>query len=337
MRVVVAPVAFSYELWDWPNWATEAIRSSFPQLEVMELPPAGVRDHAPLNGNSREVLGAAEVMVAWRLSPEQLAAAPALQWVHCPSAGVHQLLIPELVQRGIKVTNGRRVHGAAVAEHALALMLALTRSLPLCMRAQQAHDWIQATLWADERRPTELAGTTAVLVGVGEIGGQLATRLAALGVHVIGVREHPERCTPGCAEVYSSSDLANLLPRADFVVLALPVTSGTRQILGEEEIARIKPGGCVINVGRGALLDQQALLEALHSGHLRGAALDVFAREPLPADSPLWDCPSLLITPHIGSATPHSWERQIQVLRDNMRRFLEGAPLLYAVDPRLGY
>lgn len=327
MNVVIS-VHNPFELWNWPSWAAEQLQRDFPGIRVQHVAEPGGKD---------ALLPEAEVLISNQLRPEQFARARRLRWIHCPAAAVHQLLSPELIASAVVVTNGREVHGWPVAEHALAMMLALSRALPAAVRGQMRRAWAQQEIWRRADRPGELRGATVVVVGLGAIGGNLARMLKGLGARVVGVRAHPERGGEGADEVHAPAALEALLPRADYLVLASPVTAETERLLDARRLALLPAHARVINVGRGSLVDEAALAAALREGRLRGAALDVFAREPLPPESPLWDLEQVLISPHLGSATEAMWPRQLEMVEENMRRFLRGEPLLYTVDKERGY
>ena len=325
---VVICVRHAFELWTAPAWFSERLRQDFPQLQIAHLP-----DYKRLT----EEIADAEAFVGWSLRAEQVAAAKKLRWVHSTAAAVHQLLLPELVASDVVLTNSTQVHGPVVAEHALALMLALAKRLPTAVKLQQRGVWGQATLWEERPRPREVAGATVGVVGLGNIGRELVRLARAIGMRVVAVREHPEKGTGGADTVYGPEDIARLLAEADFVVLAAPLTEKSRTLMNAERLAQMKPDAFLINVSRGALVDEAALAAALEKHTIAGAALDVFAAEPLPAESPLWRRENLLITPHTAAVTERLWERHYELLADNLRRYLAGEPLRGVVDKTRGY
>ncbi len=323
-------------IWRWPARATERLRREFPQVEFREYarpidaPPATDAEWA----HDAALFADADAVVAWRLAPRLWRDARRLRWIHSPSAAVDQLLTPELRASPILVTNGAAVHASTVAEHGVALMLALARGLPRMQRDQEARRWAPLA-WLDEL--TTLAGSTALLLGLGHIGRALAPKLAALGVAVIGVRQHADGPVAGCAEVHAVAGLDALLPRAAWLVLALPATPSTAGLIGARALARLPPRARVLNLGRGASLDEAALAQALAAGRLAGAALDVFAAEPLAPSSALWSAPGCLLSPHVAASTPDSWDRQADLVAAHLRRFLAGEPLAPLVDKQRGY
>jgi phosphoglycerate dehydrogenase-like enzyme len=318
-----------FDFWNVPLWFAERLRKEFAPLEVVRL--------ASYEGAEKEIRDA-EVVITWSLRPEQIALARKLRWIHSPAAAVHQLLFPELVGRDIIITNGRDVHGPVVAEHVIAMILALAKKLPQASRFQQRQAWGQEELWNSYPHPREVAGATLGLVGLGTIGGSAARHASGLGMRVIAVREHPEKASPeGVEQVFASSQLDTLLAQSDYVVLAAPVTSATHNLIDAAGLAKMKPDACLINVGRGQLVDEAALIQALRDHKIGGAALDVFVEEPLPSSSPLWNFENVLITPHTAGLTEKQWERQYAVVAENLRRYLNHQPLLAIVDQQTGY
>jgi len=316
-----------FELWNAPQWFSQKLRADFPQLDVVHL-----NSYDGIEAELRD----ADILVAWSLRPEQFKIASKLRWLHSPAAAVHQLIFPELVASDVILTNSRAVHGPVVAEHVIAQIFALAKLIPSAVALQQKHVWGQQQMWESHPRTREVADATLGLVGVGSIGREVARKASALGMKVIAVREHPEKPYPeGVDAVLPQLD--DLLRQADYVVLAAPLTSETRSLMNAERLVKMRPGACLINVGRGALVDEIALAEALRKGTLGGAALDVFSKEPLPADSPLWDLENLLITPHTAALTEKLWDRHYVLIAENLRRFLTGQSLLAVVNKHKGY
>jgi phosphoglycerate dehydrogenase-like enzyme len=318
-----------FELWNAPAWVSEKLRREFPQLEVVHLTSyEDVETH----------LSDAEIAIAWSIRPEQFAAARKLRWIHSPAAAVHQLMFPELLNSNVVLTNASEVHGPVVAEHVIGLIFAMAKQLPQAARLQQQHVWGQETMWRGRPRPREVMGATLGLVGLGAIGRGAAERASALGMRVIATREHPEKEKPvGVHEVLPNGRIHQLLSQSDFVVLAVPLTAETRGLMNAARIGTMKPDAYLINVGRGPLIDEAALIEALRNRRIGGAALDVFEKEPLPAGSALWDLENVLITPHTAGLTEKLWERHYALISENLRRYLAGDPLLSVVDKSKGY
>ena len=317
------------DLWVVPEWFAERLRSEFPQITVTRLA-------SPENFETE--LRDVEVLFNGSINAEQLRHARELRWIHSPNAAIHNLLFPELVNSNVILTNAREVHGCVVAEHVIALMFALARRIPQSVRFQSKRQWGQELLYQQHQTPTELAGATLGLVGLGSIGRNVAKRASALGMKVIAVREHADRPKPEFVdEVLPSLRLNEMLSQCEYVVLSPPVTPATRGMIGRDQFAAMKRDGYLINVGRGPLVVEGALIEALRERRIAGAALDVFDQEPLPPDSPLWDLENLLITPHTAGMTEKMWERHYAVFSENLRRYFAGQPLRDIVDKQAGY
>jgi phosphoglycerate dehydrogenase-like enzyme len=317
------------DLWNVPAWFPEKLRQDFPQVEVVH--------RTNYDGIDRE-LRDAEVLFTFWLPRERFAAARSLRWLHTPTAAVHPLLFPELVQSDVVLTNSTEVHGRVVAEHVMALVFALARKVPQAARFQQKHLWGAEAMWNEGVHPREIAGATLGLIGLGGIGRRVAQMASALGMRVIAVREHVEKGSPeGIEAVFPPAALDELLAQSDFVVLAVPVTAATNGLFQASRFAAMKPTAYLINVGRGEQMDEPALIEALRTRRIAGAALDVFAQEPLPADSPLWDLENLLITPHTASQTDQLWPRHYALFSENLSRYLACQPLQFVVDKNRGY
>ncbi len=327
MKVLLAH-RHRFSLWTAPDWVVPRLRIAFPEHEFVHL-----IDYAKMEEEIRD----AEVVVTSFLRPEQFAAARSVRWIHSPAVAVHQLLFPELVASNVVLTNARDVHAPVVAEHVIAQIFALAKQIPACVRYQQQRIWAQQLLWDYSPRPQEVMGSTLGLVGLGAIGNEVVQRANGLGMKVVAVREHPEKPAQGVDAVYAPQDLDKLLSQADFVVLAAPVTPSTQRLINAERLAQIKPHSYLINVGRGALIDQPALADALRRKQIAGAALDVFEEEPLPTDSPLWPLENLLITPHTAGLTEKLWQRHFALINDNLRRYLAHEELHGLVDKARGY
>jgi phosphoglycerate dehydrogenase-like enzyme len=317
-----------FELWHAPAWLRERLQSEFPQLKVLQLPNY---DRVP------EEIADTDVFIGWFLRPEQFVAAKKLKWIHSPAAAVHQLMFPEVVGSSVLVTNSTGVHGPVVAEHALAVLLALAKRLPQAMRYQAKKKWSQEQLWQERPRPREVDGATVAVIGMGVIGSEFTRRAKALGMKVLAVRENPGKGTGGADEVFGPSQIDEVVPRADYVLLCTPVTPATTHIMNRARLKKMKPDAYLINVARGTLIDEPDLLEALRNRTIAGAALDVFEEEPLPEQSPFWELDNVLITPHTAAVTERLWERHFHLIVENLNRFMAGKPLLYEVDKRRGY
>lgn len=317
-----------FELWQMPAWFSQRLRREFPQLEVV---------HLPNYDRVTEEIADADIAISWSLRGKQINAAKKLRWIHSTAAAVHQLMTPELRASDIVVTNARDVHGPVVAEHAIALAFALAKRLPQAVKYQQQKHWAQHDLWTAQPRPRELSGGTMTIVGLGGIGKPLARLAKSLGMRVVGVREHPERGSEIADTVYGFGELDQALREGDFIVLAVPVTPKTHHLMNAARLAQLKPGAYLINVGRGVLIDEGALEQALGARRFGGAALDVTDEEPLPPESRLWHTENVFITPHIAGLTERMWERHYAHYIENLRRYQAGEPLLWMVDKQCGY
>jgi phosphoglycerate dehydrogenase-like enzyme len=329
MKLLIA-LYHPFPLWTAPDWLAPRLREEFPSVHITQLPGPKYED---IEGEIAD----ADACVAWSLRPDQFRCAKKLKWIHSPAAAVHQLMFPELVSSDVVVTNARDVHGPVVAEHAIAVVLALAKKIPQAVRFQQQHIWAQRMLFEEVPPLMEAAGAEVLLIGYGSIGREFTKRAKALGMRVTAIREHWQRGAEEADAVASAAELDQLLPGADFVVLAAPLTAATKHLLNALRIARVKPTAYIINVSRGPLIDDKALIAALQGESIAGAALDVFVEEPPPSDSPYWDLPNVLITPHTAAVTPRLWERHYKQISENLRRFLAGQPLLGVVNKQQGY
>lgn len=271
------------------------------------------------------------------LRGEFLAAATSLRWVRTASAGVnHILVVPGMMERDeIVLTNSRAVHGPAIADHAFAMLLALTRDLPVHLAGRAEGTWLREG--SGTLTPVALAGRTLLVVGLGGIGTEIARRGHGFGMRVIGTRRSDDPGPEFVERVGKPADLPAFLKEADVVAIAAPLTPETEGLIDAEALALMKPGGYLINIARGQIVDQDALVAALRSGHLAGAGLDVTTPEPLPPDHPLWRLPNVVITPHVASRAELTRERGDALFAENLRRFGAGEPLLNVVDKRAGY
>lgn len=313
---------------DVPRGVEESLRAGFSQFKIV----VG-RDEDTVH---REIEDC-EIFVSWALGAEQFARCRKLKWIHSPSAGVGQLLAPGVAESNVIVTNGRTVHAVPVAEHAIALLLALARRLGDCFHHQSAGVWGHTAMWEGRHLPMEVNGRTLGLVGLGSIGREIAARARALGMRVVAAKRDTSQGGDCVDKVYSRHQLPAMLAEADYLIIAAPDTPVTRHIVGPEELRRMKPTAFLINIARGTLVDTESLRQALESGTIAGAALDVTDPEPLPPEHLLWHAPNLLISHHMASATDRFWPRQADLLKENLRRYLAGEPLLNLVDKKKGY
>jgi phosphoglycerate dehydrogenase-like enzyme len=259
-----------------------------------------------------------------------LDAAPKLRWYHTPSAGVDRLVeFAEFRQRGIVLTNNSGSYDIQIAEHVMAFVFGAAKRLHLYRDQQAKREWT-------DQQHHELRGETLVVYGAGSIGGEVVRLAAAVGLRVIAVRRS-SGAVPGAAKTVPPDRLAEVAAEADYLVIAAPLTPATRGAVSAAVLARLKTTAWVINIARGPIIDELALIDALAAGRIGGAALDTFVKEPLPADSPLWSMPNVIITPHTSNSSPRVRERTLALFVENVRRFKANEPLLNQVDWERGY
>lgn len=297
---------------------------------------AAPREIAERTAQLDAMIGEAEVLLGGRLSEEQAARAERLRWIHVPWAGVNSLVgLGVLRERGVLVTNSSGVMSDSVADQVMAYLLLLARDLVRQIRAQPERRWLSQTLENTPRRV--LRGSTLGILGYGAIGSAIARRARAFGMRVAAMKRTAGTLPPELDRLYGPEELHELLGVSDMVVIALPLNESTRGLIGAAELAAMRPTAYLINIARGAILRQDALLDALERGVIAGAALDVFDEEPLPADSPLWHAPNLLITPHSSGGFSGFWDAVVDLFLDNLMRYSTGAPLRNLVDLGVGY
>ena len=258
---------------------------------------------------------------------------PALEWLQTNSAGVEPYIQPGVLAGDTLLTNATGAYGLAIAEHMLGMLLELFKKLELYRDAQKSG------AWQSQGAVKAVYGSTVLVLGMGDIGGEFAARCKALGVKVIGVRRSPRPCPEYADEVHLLEDLDSLLPQADVVAITLPGTDATRGLMSRERLAKMKEGAVLLNVGRGFIVDTEALCDALERGHLSGAGVDVTDPEPLPPTHRLWNIPTAVVTPHISGFyhLRETHERIVGIFLENLRHFQAGEPLRNLVDFATGY
>ena len=271
-------------------------------------------------------------IVLGNILPADAQALADLRWLQTNSAGVEQYLQDCVLTPDTILTSASGAYGLAVSEHMLALTMALIRHLPAYFTNQKNH------VWDNAGSIISVEGSTIVILGLGDIGSCYARKVKALGAHTIGVRRHPGDPVEGVDEIHTIDELNTLLPQADLVASVLPGGSATYHMMNEERLALMKDGAYLINCGRGTFIDPEALLEALESGHLAGAAIDVTEPEPLPESSPLWDAPHLIITPHVAGNfyLEETKNRVVRIMCRNLKAFLNGEDIINVIGRRAG-
>ncbi len=343
VRRVVVDLVSSAQHMQLPSWAADRLRAAAPSgWEVIVINSIAKSVGSGTNQPSAESLAAvptAEVYFGFGLSPEVIAAAPYLRWAHSVSAGITSSITPALRDSGIAFTNSAGVYAEGMADTVLAGVLHFVRGLDFAVRQQAEATWGQRPFIGGEARLRELNECRVLVVGAGGIGSAVAQRFTALGCSCVGIRRRPELGIPdGFARVTGVSMLSTEIVTTDVLVLAAPLTESSHGLVDEALLALLPPGAIVVNVARGGLIVDAALLAALDSGQVRGAVLDVFEKEPLPPEHPYWRHPSVLITPHVSGVSPRrSWARALDLFEDNWRRWAAGEPLRNVVDLDAGY
>ena len=317
----------------------ERIRAAAPGATIVTVSVEGLAD-GPLDD--------VEVMLRGWLSSDAfdriIARAPRLSWVHSATSGVERALTPASLERGIVVTNARGVFSRPIAEYVLMMILAVSRRLPQLLELQRERTW-------QPLEGAELRDVTVGIVGLGSIGRAVGALATAFGCRVVAVRRrgdagseithHDDDGRPlgevMLDRVGGPETLPELLAESDFIVLAAPLTPETEEMINAETLSMVKPGAWLINVARGRLIDERALLRALEEGDLGGAVLDTFRDEPLQASSPFYDMPNVIVTPHTAWSTGRVLDRSVELFCDNLRLFAAGEPLMNVVDPSAGY
>lgn len=324
---LVIGVRYAFSPWNPPEQLSADLRSHWPEMNVVHLSDLAALD---------EEIPDADILVG-SLRPQQLALATKLQWIHSFAAGVAPLMFPELRASEIVITNASSVHCIPIAQHILGALIALARRFPDCLRYQQQSRWAAQELWSAGVRPRELRHEVVLFIGFGAIGQETAKLLRPFEMRVWAVTRSGRARSELAERVFPAEELHKALPEADYVVVAAPETPETRGIMGEAEFGRMKSSAYFVNVARGSMIDEADLVSALERRAIAGAALDVTSTEPLPPDSPLWKLDNVLITPHVSGITEHVWERQEELLVENLERWFSGRELLNRVDPARGY
>jgi phosphoglycerate dehydrogenase-like enzyme len=358
MKRVVLDMADRRPIWAMPEWVPERIRAVLPDGWEVLVPPVesdgsgdGLMRAAP---DVLDAVSEAQVYFGWGIAEALLEAGPRLEWVHSAVAGVGKSLSPTMLASPIVFTNSAGVHAEPVAEAVLAMILHFGRGFDFAVTAQRRREWWKQPYYEADTPLFELPEITVGILGYGGIGKEVARRVAALGARVVALKRRPPTAedaalTPvgGGASMASrievlhgAEGLDRLLATSDVLVISVPETAETRGLVDEDALSRLRSGALLVNVARGSIVDEDALLRALASGRLRGAGLDVFWREPLPPEHPLWELPNALVTPHVAPVTHGFWRRESDLMVRNLERYLARLPAdewENVVDRRAGY
>jgi phosphoglycerate dehydrogenase-like enzyme len=329
MNILVGVISHS-AAWVMPRDRVEQIRRDFPQhtfLDAWDIPTI------------RRLLPEADAAFTPYVDRDIFPSLARLRWIQSPAAGVGSLLYPEMIASAVTLTGAGGIRARAIAEHVLGVSIALARQLHVALRHQAKHEWVQDRL--------EGGGTSAIrvlhgarmgIIGLGAIGREVARVAAPFGLRVSAIRRRADAPLPeGVDDVLPPDRLPDLLAKSDVVVLSAPLTRETRGLIGGREVAQMKRGALLVNIGRGKLVEDDAIVDGLRSGQIGGAALDVFTHEPLDAASPYWDVPNVIITPHTSGAMQDYWTPLVALFSENLRRLEQGRPLLNVIDKNAGY
>lgn len=350
MAEVVVDLLDRRPIWAFPDWGAEVLRSALPEgwtLYMANRPADGSGDgqgdaqHLP--DALAHALRDARVYLGFGVTPAILAAAPSLVWAHTGAAGVGSSLHPAMqaaLRSGrLRFTNSAGIHGPPMAETVLGMILYFFRGFDLARAAQNEGRWGSRAFYQADAPVRELGDSTVGILGYGGVGQAIGDRVQALGGKVLALRRGVGGgASPGCT-VYpiSAEALDHVLERVDALVVTLPETPETRGLLSAERLSRLQPGTVFVNVARGSIVDEDALVSLLREGRIRGAGLDVFRKEPLPEDSPLWHLPNVLLTPHVSAVTRSYWTRELDLIVENLGRLVRGESLMNEVSLARGY
>ncbi len=342
-RFVIDMFSSRYPLWCMPDRDAERIRGVLPadwELVRVTEEADGSSDGAPrVTPALLEALRDAEVYCGFGIPREVFAASEELRWVHSGAAGVGGSLYREMLESDVIFTNSAGTHGVPVAEHALAMMFYFARGLDHVVASRLAgRPWERDRVAAEPSPVRELSGSVVGVVGYGGIGREIGRRAKALGMQVWALRRDASGPRPPEVDrLLGPESLHDLLAASDYVVIAVPHTRETDNLIGASELSLMGRHAVVINVSRGGIIDEDALVEALRARAIRGAGLDVFREEPLPPASRFWELDNVCLTPHVAGVSPRFWERETELILENTRRYLAGEPLLNVVNKQAGY
>lgn len=327
MAHVVLDMNDQRPVWARPDWFAAELREALPDdwtLAVLDTPTEGTGDGtARAHPAVLEAVADARIYMGFGIAEDVLRAGPDIGWVHTGSAGVGSSITPTLRERAPVFTNSAGIHGPPMAEAVLGMILHFTRGFDFAVRNQARGRWDTDPFYAAEAPIRELSTMTVGVLGLGGIGTEVAVRLRCLGARVVGLKRTAGPGPEGVEVGVGEAGLARLLEESDVVVVTAPDTPETRGLLDASAFARMKRGAVLVNVARGKIVVEDALVDALRSGHLRGAGLDVFAREPLGPESPLWAMERVLVTPHVSPVTDGFWRREADLVLHNLACFLD--------------
>ena len=342
-RILTVDLAATSRNWSLTAEGRARILGSAPEgwtVRFVEAPTVSDGDGGtPPSREAIEAIRDAEVYFGFGISRPLFAEARSLKWVHSAAAGVGAVLFPEMLESDTLLTNSAGIHAEPIAQHVVGGVLYLLRSFDIAVDLHRAGRWDKQPFVGDRSTVRELGDCRVLVIGAGGLGGAIGRGLAHFGAECVAVRRRPSLGVPdGFARVVGPDAIDEELPHADVVVLATPATPETRELLDRRRLGLMPRSGIVVNVGRGNLVDENALIDALEGERLRGAVLDVFQAEPLPSSSPLWQLRQVLLTPHVSAVSPRRfWGRQLDLFIDNWSRWVAGQPLRNTVDKRAGY
>jgi phosphoglycerate dehydrogenase-like enzyme len=341
-RRAVVDLGSTRPVWSVPASVIQSARRAFGRAwDVVAIDTPASSDGDGGVGSEEAVTAAqgAEVYVGWGIPPDVVrAAAPSLRWAHSAAAGVGGSITPAFRATGARLTNSRGIQAEPIADWVIAAIGFCLRGFHVAVRAQREQHWAKDVFTDGSVRVREFAETRVGVIGLGGIGRAVAKRCAALGMTVRAVRRRTTTARPrGVVWVGGPRSLLTLVRQSDVLVVAVPRTAETHHLVDAAVLAALPPGAFVVNVARGDLVDSAALVAALDDGHVAGCVLDVFAREPLPPDDPLWAHPGVLVSPHVSGVSDRFWKREGDLLVDNIRRYRQGRRLRNLVNLDLGY
>ena len=320
-----------------------AILNAVPGADLADRQCRTVEEVSELVG------GGCDVMLTFRVPNDVATRAPGLKWIQLLSAGADHVLEGPLKGTKIPIATASGIHATPIAEYTLGSMLAYAHRIHLAIRAQVRHEWMRSGAFMSG--VDDIRGQTLGIIGYGSIGRETARLAAAFGMKVIALKRNPSEtvdtgwCPAGLgdpegkipARYFGPDEREAILRESDYISVTLPLTDHTRKFIGEREFAAMKPGAYIVNIGRGAVIDEHAMATALSAGKIGGAGLDVFEHEPLEASSPLWDLENVILTPHISGANRSYMDKACELFAENLKRFAAKRPLLNLIDPHLGY